>query len=213
MAGMRWLLAVASVCLVLLSGCMQDKDPGADTQSTASGCTASANATANATCSATTTTTAGAGNATAGPAGNGTAGNATGNATVGNSTGNATDNATAGPVVIVFQDSFSGSLPVDGLEGAHTFDVPAGAVRVEVTYTSDHVGLFTALATVSDPSGERISSSDACGFGSTGAETDVCLMVVDTEVGPGAWTAAVFWQLGQATEDYTLDVVVYGVAA
>ena len=94
--------------------------------------------------------------------------------------------------------------------------VRAAAIAVCLLFAIDgftQVINATLSGTVSDPSGDRISSSDACGFGSTGAETDVCLMVVDTEVGPGAWAASVFWQLGQATEDYTLDVVVYGVAA
>jgi hypothetical protein len=116
------------------------------------------------------------------------------------------------PVEVLFQTQFSGSLPVDGLTAGHPFDVPEGATRVEVLYTSDHVGLFTALASVSDPSGERINSSDACGFGSTGAETDTCLMIVEEDVGAGAWSADLTWQVGQATEDYTFDVTVYGYA-
>ncbi len=117
------------------------------------------------------------------------------------------------PTVILFQTQFSGSLPADGAVTAdHPFEVPAGATRVDVVYTSEHIGLFTALASVSDPGGERITSSDACGFGSMGAETDVCLMTVEEEVGPGTWSAGIVWQVGEATEDYTFDVTVFGYA-
>lgn len=42
--------------------------------------------------------------------------------------------------------------------------------------------------------------------------TDTCLMVVDEEVGAGEWTVGLAWQVGQATEDYTFHVVVFGVA-
>lgn len=145
--------------------------------------------------------------------------NSTGNQTTfvpgnstGNQTGNQTENATAPPIVIVYQNTFSGSVPVDGLQPVHPFPVPAGAVRVEVTYISQHIGLFTALATVSDPGGQRISSSDACGFGTSGQATDTCLMVVDDDVGAGEWSVGLTWQVGQVTEDYTFNVTVFGVA-
>lgn len=126
---------------------------------------------------------------------------------------NVTGGAASAAVVLLSETTASGSLPVEGLTGTLAFDVPAGATLVEVTYVSDHVGLFTALATVSDPAGERISSSDACGFGDSGAATNTCVMTIDADVVAGAWDATVTWQVGQATEDYTLTARVFGVAA
>jgi hypothetical protein len=203
---MRWmvLLVLASV----LSGCLVQGDD-TDTQSSDdASTTGSSHSNTTVTMSLTRSPAPGANHT----------GNATGNATgpAGNATGNQTGNATLNettPSVVVFQQSFSGSLPVDGLDATHPFDVPAGATRVEVTYTSDHIGLFTALAHVDDAGGERINSSDACGFGDTGAAVNTCLMLVDQDVAAGAWSVGLTWQVGQATEDYTFDVVVYGVPA
>jgi hypothetical protein len=123
--------------------------------------------------------------------------------------GNAT--AQARPLEVLLQTQFSGSLPADGaVQASHPFEVPDGATKVDVLYTSSHIGLFSALATVSDPGGERLSSSDACGFGSSGQATDTCLMTIEEDVGSGTWTIAITWQVGQATEDYTFDVTVSG---
>lgn len=35
-------------------------------------------------------------------------------------------------------------------------------------------------------------------------------MSIEEEVGAGTWSVAITWQVGQATEDYTFDVTVYG---
>lgn len=198
---MRWLVALVAVAV--LGGCaapdetLKDEPIGDVATADSGNQTATFGAPENST-----------GNATPPAA----ADNATGNVT-GNLTGNQTANVTMPPPsVLVFEETFDGSLPVDGLSAAHPFAVPAGATRVEVTYTSDHIGLFTALATLNDAAAERLSSSDACGFGSTGAETDVCEMVVDEEVGPGEWSIEITWQVGQATEDYTFHVRVFGAA-
>ncbi len=198
---MRWLVALVAVAA--LGGCVApegtsgDEPVGDAARADSGNQTATFGAPENATDNATSSAAAG---------------NATGNAT-GNVTGNQTANVTTPPPsVLVFEETFDGSLPVDGLSATHAFAVPTGATRVEVTYTSDHVGLFTALATLNDAAGARLSSSDACGFGSTGAETDVCEMVVDEEVGPGEWSIEITWQVGQATEDYTFQVRVFGAA-
>lgn len=209
---MRWLVALVAVAV--LGGCVTPEPEAADAPTDEGSPGGSGNQTAsfapppaatqNNTSPADTNATAS--NSTA------ASGNATGNA-AGNATGNQTSNETAAPAVLVFETTFGGSLPVDGATATHPFSVPAGASRVEVTYTSEHVGLFTALATLNDPAGERLSSSDACGFGSTGAETDVCEMLVDEEVGPGEWSMEITWQVGQATEDYTFHVRVFGTPA
>lgn len=128
---MRWLGSMGIV--LLLAGCAQepvsetpDHDESADQDAISvpsSGVTTNATRPSNA-------------------AGNGT-GNSSGNQTLivpgnqtGNLTGNQTENATAPPVVVVHEETFSGTVPVDGLQPEHPFQVPEGAVRVEVTYTS-----------------------------------------------------------------------------
>lgn len=127
---------------------------------------------------------------------------------------NVTGNATA-PVVVLATFQFTGSLPFDGATvGSHTFAVPAGATQVTMAYTSDYVGLFTAVASATDPAGtERMYSLDACSVGfAPPSGTTTCAMATEGPVDAGDWLAEVSYQLGQASEDYTLDLVVYGVA-
>jgi len=119
------------------------------------------------------------------------------------------------PVVLLFQTQFSGSLPLDGATVAsHVFAVPAGSIRILYNYTSDHIGLFSAIALLKDPSGtERIDSLSECGANlNAGVATDDCPMVLEEDLMPGDWTAEVDYQAGQVTEDYTLDVTVLGYA-
>jgi hypothetical protein len=122
------------------------------------------------------------------------------------------------PVVLLLTTQFTGSLPIDGATVAtHPFTVPAGALRIMFGYTSDHIGLFSAIAALNDPSGsQQVDSLTVCGAVLTpGAASDHCDMVVeaDGELAVGDWTAEVDYQAGQVTEDYTLDVQVFGYPA
>lgn len=128
---------------------------------------------------------------------------------------NATAGASSGPLALLLQESFSGSLPADGATtAAHTFTVPAGGQRLVVVYTSDHVGLFSAVAEVFDPAGtSKLYSLDACsaGFDPPAAVT-TCEMVLEEPLEPGGWSGEVYYQAGQVIEDYTLDISVWGIA-
>jgi PKD repeat protein len=122
----------------------------------------------------------------------------------------------SGPQVALLQESFSGSLPADGATtAAHTFTVPAGGQRLVVVYTSDHVGLFSAVAEVFDPAGtSKLYSLDACSAGfDPPAAVSTCEMVLEEALEAGDWSAEVYYQAGQVIEDYTLDVTAWGVAA
>ncbi|MHB1260405.1 MAG: hypothetical protein ACYC2H_01680 [Thermoplasmatota archaeon] len=119
------------------------------------------------------------------------------------------------PVVVLFQTQFSGSLPLDGATVAnHPFAVPVGGIRILYVYTSDHVGLFSAVAVLNDPSGtQKIDSLTECGANlNAGVASDQCAMVLEEELAPGDWAAEVDYQAGQVIEDYTLDITVLGYA-
>lgn len=154
--------------------------------------------------------------------------NATGNTTVvatvtdGNATVSetvrvvATDEAVVvRPRGVLAEYTFTDLLPVAGTSGSHAFAVPVDADWLEVIYTSEHVGLFSAVATITDPTGaEKLYSLDECGVEFTpGAVTDTCVMVLEEPLLAGDWTATVNYQAGQVTEEYTLDITVQGFLA
>jgi hypothetical protein len=128
--------------------------------------------------------------------------------------GNATLNETVPRAYgIVYQQSFTGLLPVAGLQGNHIIAVPADADKIEIVYTSEHIGLFGAVARGIDPQGAtRLDSLATCGAAlSPGVATSTCTMALEEPLPAGDWTGRVIWQAGQVTEEYTLAVTVWGL--
>lgn len=116
------------------------------------------------------------------------------------------------PRTVLLEQTFTGFLPLDGnVRALHDFEVPSGADEVQVVYTSDHVGIFRAWVSVWDEDGKRMDSVDDCEPGTPGAAVDRCEMAASGDIPAEPWTIQVFWQLGQAIEQYTIDVKVLGV--
>lgn len=121
--------------------------------------------------------------------------------------------------VQVLKLSFAGSAPVDpgtqqALQINYIFDVANGTTRLVYWYNTTYNGAFSAVARLYDPSGEmRGDTLETCGIPSPGQQAKFsCYVESTTPIKEGSWTLRVTWQVGEANEDFTLDVIGWGPA-
>jgi hypothetical protein len=206
---MRLLAALA--CALLLAGCASSAtdEPAPTTPGGARDAarpTTAATPSKGTTTTTTTTTSPPTGTTTSPPSGE---------------TGPEEDNETTeAPPVVVASYNFAGSGPVDvatasPLEVDYAFAVPSGAVRILIYYNATYNGLWAGYASIEDAGGQEATNTiDACGIDiSPGAQSrSECIVDISGSIGSGDWNIHYAWQLGNAGENFTFDVVVYGHA-
>ncbi len=109
-------------------------------------------------------------------------------------------------------ESCSGSLPTPTVlleSPACILDVPAGTDHVELYYNTTFTGAFSAVVELFDPSGaSRAYSIDDCPAPPSGVNVAyACTLLSEGTVQAGEWKAEIYWQLGEATEDYELTLM------
>lgn len=115
------------------------------------------------------------------------------------------------PGASLARNSCSGTLPSASFPASPvcTLDVPTGASVVQLYYNTTYTGTWSAIVELFDPGAQsRGYSLEDCPQPPPGAmSTFSCVLTTTGPVDAGDWSAEIYYQLGEATEDYTLTLV------
>lgn len=131
--------------------------------------------------------------------------------------------ATVTKRAVIAHQVFTGMLPdpdsgPDALFPSFTIDVPAGGDQVMFFYNTTYSGFWQSVVTITDPDGVSYDNlaADDCGIvfpAPPGVNQAYSCWILDLrgEVPAGTYTIEMTWQVGEATENFSLDFTAWGM--